>query len=114
LHRSDLGQIDAVYDRASLTALAEGIRRQCVAQLRLLIPDACKVFLLTIEDAQEWEAPDQAQGAAEEINSLYSIDFDFGLVHVEGICETNPDLPDQPPERAFHKIYRMSAKSGIR
>lgn len=111
LTRKDLGQIDAVYDHASLTALAEGIRGHYVAQLRSLIPDACKIFLLTIEDAQEWEAPDQALGAAEEIGSLYSIDFDFGLIHVEGNCETDSSSPDQPLERAFHKIYLMSAKS---
>lgn len=113
LTRSDLGRIDAVYDRAALTALADGIRSRYVAHLRSLVPDACRIFLLTVEDAQPWETPEQALAAAEEIDALYSIEFDVGLVHAEGVRNTAAESPVRPVERAFHKIYLMSARSGI-
>jgi thiopurine S-methyltransferase len=114
LRRKDLGQVDAVYDRAALTALAEGIRGRYVAQLRLLVPDACKILLLTIEDADDAESADHALAAADEINALYSIDFDVALEHVESVSETDPESPDEVPLRATHKIYRLFPKRGSR
>ena len=112
LTRKDLGQIDAVYDHASLTALAEGIRGHYVAQLRMLVPDACEIFLLTIEDADEWETADKPWRAADEIGALYSIDFDFALIHVESDSEILPEGSEQASPRATRKIYRLSTKSG--
>jgi thiopurine S-methyltransferase len=111
LTKEDIGPIDAVYDRASLTALAEGIRRQYVAQMRLLVPDACKIFLLTVEDADEGETTEQAMASADEINALYANDFDAALLHVESVCETDTESSDQSSLRETHKVYRLSSKS---
>ena len=114
LTKEDLGQVDAVYDRASLTALAEGIRGRYVAQLRLLVPDACKILLLTIEDADDGESADHALAAADEINALYSNVFDAALMHVECDCDTDPDSSDEASLRTTHKVYRLSPKSGAK
>jgi thiopurine S-methyltransferase len=113
LTRKDLGQVDAVYDRASLTALAEDIRGRYVAQLRLLVPDACKVFLLTIEDADDGETADHALAAADEINALYSNDFDVALEYVESVCESDPESSNEIPLRTTRKVYRLSPKSVV-
>lgn len=110
LTKEDIGPVDAVYDRASLTALAEGIRGRYVAQLRLLVPDACKILLLTVEDAQEWEIADQDLAAADEIDALYSIDFDVALAHVECVCESDPESSDEALLRTTRKVYRLSPK----
>lgn len=107
LTKEDLGHIDAVYDRAALTALAEGIRGHYVAQLRLLVPDACEILLLTVEDAEAWETTDQALAAADEISALYSNDFEVALMHVEGVCEPAPDFAGQASLRTTHKAYRL-------
>ena len=109
LTREDIGQIDAVYDRASLTALAEAIRGKYVAQLRSLVPDACRIFLLTTEDADDWETADQANSAADEISALYSNDFDVALMHVESVCETDPESSDHTSLRTTHKVYRLNS-----
>lgn len=111
LGKDDVGQIDAVYDRASLTALAEGIRGRYVTQLRLLVPDACQILLLTVEDADEAETADQELTAADEIGMLFGTDFDIVLVHVERVFEANPAPSDPVPLRSTRKIYRLSAKS---
>jgi thiopurine S-methyltransferase len=112
LGKEEIGQIDAVYDRASLTALAEGIRGHYVAQLRLLVPDACKIFLLTVEDADDGETADHALAAADEINALYSMDFDVALEHVESVCEIDSESSGDASLRTTHKVYRLAPRSG--
>lgn len=106
----DLGRIDAVYDRAALTALPEDIRRLYVAQLRMIVPETTQVFLLTTEDAEESESPIQALDVAEEIKLLYSERFEIDLAHVESVFELDPESPDQPPRRAEYKVYRLSTR----
>jgi len=107
---ADLGPIDAVYDRAALTALPEDIRLPYVAHLKEILPAACKLFLLTVEDAEEGETEAQSQGTADEVTSLYTADFEIELAHVESMFEPNPDTADGPPERAEHKVYRLSPR----
>jgi thiopurine S-methyltransferase len=101
--RADLGRIDAVYDRAALTALPEDIRRRYVAHLKLILPAACKVFLLTVEDADEGETREVTMGASTEITALYSEAFEIELAHVESV----PESALHDPECAEHKVYRL-------
>lgn len=114
LTQKDLGRIDAVYDRASLTALAEGVRAPYVAQLRSLVPDACVIFLLTIEDADDGETADQMLAAADEVGVLYAGDFEVSLTHVESAGEVDPESSDHALLRTTHKIYRLKPRPGIR
>jgi len=110
LTKAVLGQFDTVYDRSALTALPESIRSQYVAQLRRLVPDTARVFLLTVEDAAEDATMQQANGVDEEIKTLYSAGFEIDLAYVESIFETAPDAPELPAIRAEYKVYRLSAK----
>ena len=110
LAQTDLGHFDTVYDRAALTALPENIRGQYVAQLRKLVPDTAKVFLLTVEDAEANATMAQANAVDEEIKSLYSTGFDIDLAFVESIFETDPEAPELPAIRAEYKVYRLSTK----
>lgn len=110
LTKADIGQIDTVYDRSALTALPEKIRSLYVAQLRQLVPNTARIFLLTIEDAAENATMKQANGVDEEINTLYSGGFEIDLAYVESMFEHDPDLPDQPSKRAECKVYRLSCK----
>lgn len=110
LTQAILGPIATVYDRAALTALPESIRQQYVAHLSLLMPETIKVFLLTTEDADSQDTPEQAFGVADEIKSLYSEHFDIDLMHVESVFAINPELPKQAPERTEYKLYQLSTK----
>ena len=114
LTRSDLGQVDTVYDRAALTALPEDIRRRYVVQLKLIVPETAQVFLLTTEDAEEKESSGQAFGVAEEIKTLYSEAYEIALTHVESVFEIDPESPDHLPERTEHKVYRLSTRADSR
>jgi thiopurine S-methyltransferase len=110
LTQADLGQIDAVYDRAALTALAEGGRSRYVAHLRTVVPGSYMVLLLTVEDAEAGESLHQSRGPANEITALYSKVFDLDLIHVESIYEIDPRSPDQRSQRSEHKVYRLRTK----
>jgi thiopurine S-methyltransferase len=110
LDKADLGQFDTVYDRSALTALPENIRGQYVAQLRRLVPDTARVFLLTVEDAAENATMLQANGVDEEIKTLYSAGFEIDLAYVESVFEADPKSPKLPPRRAEYKVYRLSVK----
>jgi thiopurine S-methyltransferase len=103
--------IDAVYDRAALTALPENTRKLYVAHLKHIVPGVKEVFLLTIEDASENESLHEALGIATEITELYAKHFDIELIHVESIFETNPESPQQQPLRVEHKVYHLSSRS---
>ena len=98
LKQSQLGQIDNVFDRASLSALPENIRSIYVAQLRSLIGREADVFLLTVEEIVKGSA--QSVGEIdEEIIALYSEHFDIQLTH------------SQRAEHEFgmeNKVYRMN------
>jgi thiopurine S-methyltransferase len=108
--RADLGNIDVVYDRAALTALPEDIRRLYVAHLKEILPGACKVFLLTVEDADEGETPEVTLGASAEITALYTEAFEIELAHVESVLEPAADPADGITKCSEHKVYRLIPK----
>lgn len=73
-----LGHIDLVYDRASLTALAEAIRPLYVRHMRKILPSGqCPMFLLTVEDPQEQDLPGDVDA---ELATLFKRDFDIRVV----------------------------------
>lgn len=110
LTKADLGLFDTVYDRAALTALPENIRALYVTHLKSLLPDAAKVFLLTIEDAAENATMCQANGVDEEINKLYSVGFDIDLAYVESVYEPDLESLVHDLKRAEYKVYRLTCK----
>jgi thiopurine S-methyltransferase len=108
LNKLDLGHIDTVYDRAALTALPEDIRKTYVSQMRLILPGTANMFLLTIEDIEEKEGLKINPTVDQEIDMLYSQNFDISLTHTERVFEHDPQCPDQLPTRAQYKVYRIS------
>lgn len=104
--RADLGSIDVVYDRAALTALPEDLRRRYVAHLRTILPPACKVFLLTVEDGEAGETQAVRLGISAEIAALYGKDFQIELAYVESVTEADRDETGAA-RCAEHKVYRL-------
>lgn len=111
LATGDLGDIDTVYDRASLTALPEDIRKHYVAQLKSILPETAEIFLLTTEDAEEGETLQQAIGVDEEIAELYSKEYDIDLAHVESVFEPDPESLKQQQRRTEYKLYQLTSRS---
>jgi thiopurine S-methyltransferase len=68
------------------------------------------VLLLTVEDAEAGESLHHSHAIASEVTALYAEAFDFDLIHVESVYETDPQSADQRPQRSEHKAYRLRAK----
>lgn len=110
LTADDLGNVAAIFDRASLTALPEDIRHAYLAQLRKIVPAACKILLLTTEEPDSDETQDQPFAIADEISSLYARAYDIDLSHVESLFEADADPLIKTLVRIEHKAYVMTPK----
>lgn len=110
LTAADLGDIAAVFDRASLTALPDEIRGAYIDQLRNILPADCKMLLLTTEEPEEGETQGQPFAVADEIASLYASAFDIELSHVESIFEPDLDPAVSQPVRVEQKVYVLTPK----
>jgi len=111
LNLSDLGHIDAVYDRAALTALPESIRKQYVAKLAQLAPQA-DVILLTIEDIESSELSKRRTSVDEEISTIYSKFYEINLLHVDTEKEAIYNTSNIANIHTECKVYRL-VKSNI-
>jgi len=109
LSQENLGIIDIVYDRASLTALPEILRESYVEHLKLILPNETELFLLTTEDAEENETLKTSLGIAEEISALFSVNFDIYLTYVESVYEEDIS-PNKDLIRAEYKLYQLINK----
>jgi thiopurine S-methyltransferase len=110
LTAADLGNVAAIFDRASLTALPEDIRHAYLAQLRKIVPAPCKILLLTTEEPDADETQDQPFAIADEISSLYARAYDIDLSHVESLFEADADPLIKELVRIEHKAYVMTPK----
>lgn len=110
LTQVELGQIDAVYDRAALTAFPEEVRLLYVAHLQVILPTSGKVFILTTELPNADEQPAQRLEADAELVALYEAAFKVELTHVESMFEVDPEGEDRPHIEVAHKVYRLSPK----
>ncbi len=110
LSAADLGEIAAVFDRASLTALPDEIRGAYIAHLKKILPASCKMLLLTTEEPDEGETQSQPFAIADEIVSLYTSAFDIQLSHVESFFEPDPDPEISLPVRVEQKVYMLTPK----
>lgn len=107
LKSSDLGKIDAIYDRAALSALPETIRKLYVTKLLSFMPLLKPMLLLTTEDADPLRTLDSQALIDSEISDLYSPHFAIE------VCYGNSYQADLGHETA-NKVYQMNMRvSGI-
>ncbi|MEJ2622953.1 MAG: thiopurine S-methyltransferase [Candidatus Thiodiazotropha sp.] len=112
LKADDLGQIDAVYDRAALTALPEQVRKRYVYHLRQILPSNCSIFLLTLEDAYREDGCSSNIGDIDdEISALYGDHFKIQTTHTEKNCKPDPTFSGDTDTASIHKVYRLSPKT---
>lgn len=109
LRREDLTGVSAVYDRAALTALPEALRPDYVAHLRAILPDDCRILLLTVEDLDEGESEADAGGNSAEVESLYAAHFSIRLLHVAHRAALVAGNGSVREPRSVHKVYLLGA-----
>jgi len=110
LTAAHLGQVAAVFDRASLTALPVAQRADYALHLRRILPAAGKIFLLTTEEPEPGETTYRSHAPDEEIVRLYSDAFDIRLVQVESVLEPDPDPANPDLPRVEKKVYLLTPR----
>ena len=110
LDASNLNEVVAVYDRASLVALPPELRSRYAAHLRAILPRKAGVLLVTMDYAQsEMQGPPFAV-SAEEVETLYGKHFDIEQVHAEDILAANAKFREQGITRLQEKVFLLTAR----
>lgn len=103
LKSASLGLIDAVYDRAALTALPEKIRKAYVTKLLSFMPLLKPMLLLTTEDADPMRNQDSAALIDHEISELYSPHFAMQVSYGDSYQEDANQV-------TVNKVYHMNSR----
>lgn len=109
----DIGDIDAVYDRAALIALPQDMRKPYFEHLKSLTVSA-RTLLVTLEYPQsQMQGPPFSVSEA-EVNALYSADYSLEKVFDEEIINQpeNERFRHQGLTHMSEKVFLMSCKSG--
>lgn len=107
LTRADLGEIGAVYDRASLVALPPEMRQRYATHIAELVPPDVASLLITME------YPDGAMDgppfsvSETEVHALFAKDFDVHKVHRENILDANPRFKERGLTQLDEVVYLL-------
>jgi thiopurine S-methyltransferase len=83
LNKSQLKNISAIYDRASMVALPEAKRKEYVQYLLNLIPNKIKILLITLEYDQKLKQGPPFSVTEEEVYDCYQNDFSVTLLDTQ-------------------------------
>lgn len=109
----DLTDVRAVLDCAALTALPENLRSRYVAHLHAILPAACDVLLITVEDLDDDENAADHMAAAAEILTLYAGYFAIELLHAEYHQAGCGTAGDAMALRCVRKAYRLRRAASV-
>ncbi len=110
LDRDTAGDIDAVYDRASLIALPPAMRAAYARHLASLLEPGTPCLLITLDyNQRQMDGPPFAV-TGEEITSLYADTFAIGQLCSEDVLDGNGRFRDAGVTRLHECIYRLQRK----
>jgi thiopurine S-methyltransferase len=108
LDRNTAGDIDAVYDRASLIALPPAMRAAYAEHLASLLDPGTSCLLITLDyDQRQMPGPPFAV-TDEEITSLYADTFALEQLCSKDVLDDNGRFRDAGITRLHECVYRMT------
>jgi hypothetical protein len=78
--------------------------------LRKIVPASSKILLLTTEEPEADETQGQPFAIADEISSLYALDYEIDLSDVKSVFEADADPGIKELARVEHKVYLLTPK----
>jgi thiopurine S-methyltransferase len=107
LHPSQVGQVDAIYDRAALIALPEAMRGRYVQQL-LALAGAVPQLLITLDYPQDKMAGPPFAVSTQEVTRLYGRHYPGIAAHVcYDALGSNARFIDQGLSRMAECVYLL-------
>jgi thiopurine S-methyltransferase len=107
LHNGDIGNIDGLFDRAALIAMAPSQRIAYVAHLTSLLPAQASGLLVTLDYNQQEMGGPPFPVSPDEVESLLAADFSIEPLHTADILEGNPAFRDRGLGRLMEHVYRL-------
>lgn len=108
LPRETFQEIGAVYDRASLVALPEGLRRRYAEFLSGALPDKVKILLVSLEYPQEQMDGPPFSVSDGEVRANYGGNFEITALASQDMLHDNPHLQQRGVTRLLEKVYKLS------
>jgi len=108
LDSDDLNNISAVYDRASLVALPEDMRKKYVSLLAENLPDHVSLLLVTIEYDQSLMSGPPFSVSSDEVERLYKPHFLVEKLHQKNVINEQPRFKQKGLDTMIERVYKIS------
>jgi len=110
LTAADIGEIAAVYDRASLIALPPEMRRRYADHLTNLVPSGTNVLLVTMEyPQQQMQGPPFAVQES-EVHALYDNDFKIERLESLDVLAENPGFKERGLSEMIERTFLLTRR----
>ena len=110
LTAADIGDIAAVYDRASLIALPPEMRRPYADHLAKLLPRGTNVLLITMEYPQEQMQGPPFSVHESEVHDLYDEDFEVASIESIDVLAENPGFKERGLSEMIERTFLLTRK----
>jgi thiopurine S-methyltransferase len=107
LKHTDLQQVGAVYDRASLIALPPAMRVRYAQHFKMIVPASAPVLLITLEYAQEEMKGPPFSVPESEVKLLYADRFDVQVVDRHDVLAAHDHFRRKGLNALRETIYLM-------
>lgn len=104
LSLTDLSEVKALYDCASLTAFPAPVRIQYVHHFLQNLPQHSQILLITDETPDEQQF-NSVKTIDSEVSALYATDYQIELLHGKNCIKTDPEHPELPAIPMQEKVY---------
>jgi len=111
LEKKLLSGVAAVYDRASLVALPENMRRNYVNLLINNLPKNVSILLITLDYDQSKMSGPPFSLSNEEVHSLYSGDFNISLLNEVDVLSEQPRFKERGLTYMIERVYKIVRES---
>ena len=113
LTRDDLAGVSTVYDRASLVALPQEMRRDYADRLERILPAGADLLLVTLEYPQsQMQGPPFSVEEA-EVRQLYAGRYDLRCCFELDVLAENPRFRERGLSRMVEKVFNMRDRSRL-
>jgi len=113
LTKTELSDVDAVYDRASLVAMPPEMRVEYATHMANILPKGCKILLITFDYPQDEMSGPPFAVNVNEVNALYEGAFTISPLYSQDVLEENARFKERGVSRIEEHIFILTKKSSI-
>ncbi|MGD8569397.1 MAG: thiopurine S-methyltransferase [Gammaproteobacteria bacterium] len=110
LTAADIGDVAAVYDRASLIALPPEMRTNYADHLTRLVPRGTRVLLVTMEYPQEEMQGPPFSVRESEVHGLYDNNFEVECLESIDVLAENPRFKERGLSEMIERTFLLTRK----